>query len=226
MTDIAAFGVSFESSDLLLPAAPAGGKGAGAAKAADADAGSAPGHVLKSLLPAGKPRAQQRLHHSVLQHLPATLVWCHPRILHPRVLSHCSPSLSLSLFSGSLCACLRAPPGKKLPVKRAIKYTNLTLPGFSFTLAYNASAHHGLPPGVTQPLLGSYTVAGIDTVVARCAAARAMDASDPSAARQPAGCIHARVHACSSLTHRLPPPHAPCCCPRQIQSVWCDGAAV
>ena len=42
------------------------------------------------------------------------------------------------------------PAGKKLPIKRAVKYSNLTADGFSFTLAYNGSALHGLPPG---PLL-------------------------------------------------------------------------
>ena len=48
------------------------------------------------------------------------------------------------------------PPGKKLPVKRAVKYANLTGDGFDFTLSYNASGPHGLPPGVTDPLLARY----------------------------------------------------------------------
>ncbi|WIA37837.1 hypothetical protein OEZ86_014693 [Tetradesmus obliquus] len=130
MTDIAAFGVSFESHDLHLPpaaAAPAkdaaasskaskkskakGKKGAAAVEeeAVEPLASSKSGHVLKNLLPAGK----------------------------------------------------------KLPIKRAIKYTNLTIDGFSFELRYNASTVHGLPPGVESPELAKYTVAGIQDAIKR-----------------------------------------------------------
>uniref|UniRef100_A0A383VU00 Uncharacterized protein n=1 Tax=Tetradesmus obliquus TaxID=3088 RepID=A0A383VU00_TETOB len=130
MTDIAAFGVSFESHDLHLPAAAAapakdaaasskaskkskakGKKGAAAVEeeAVEPLASSKSGHVLKNLLPAGK----------------------------------------------------------KLPIKRAIKYTNLTIDGFSFELRYNASTVHGLPPGVESPELAKYTVAGIQDAIKR-----------------------------------------------------------
>ncbi|WIA17622.1 hypothetical protein OEZ85_014432 [Tetradesmus obliquus] len=130
MTDIAAFGVSFESRDLHLPAAAAapakdaaasskaskkskakGKKGAAAVEeeAVEPLASSKSGHVLKNLLPAGK----------------------------------------------------------KLPIKRAIKYTNLTIDGFSFELRYNASTVHGLPPGVESPELAKYTVAGIQDAIKR-----------------------------------------------------------
>ncbi|KAF8058449.1 HSP70-17 [Scenedesmus sp. PABB004] len=122
MTDVAAFGVTFESDDLFTPSAalPADA-GAGAAKGAKAKAKGAaaeaaaggeagkPGHVLKNLLPAGK----------------------------------------------------------KLPIKRAVKYSNLTIDGFSFALAYNASTPHGLPPGVCDPALAAYTVAGITDAIER-----------------------------------------------------------
>jgi hypothetical protein len=52
MTDHATFGVSFESDDLFVPAVD---KKAQASKKVDADDSSSnkPGHVLKSLLPAG-----------------------------------------------------------------------------------------------------------------------------------------------------------------------------
>lgn len=53
MTDHAAFGVSFESNDLFVPAAEK--KAQASKKLLDADDSSSnkPGHVLKSLLPAG-----------------------------------------------------------------------------------------------------------------------------------------------------------------------------
>lgn len=46
------------------------------------------------------------------------------------------------------------PAGKKLPVKRALRWTNLTADPFTFTLAYNESSPHGLPPGVKDTLIG------------------------------------------------------------------------
>jgi hypothetical protein len=63
--------------------------------------------------------------------------------------------------------CITLKTGKKLPIKRAVKYSNLTIDGFSFTLAYNASALHGLPPGTNTPLLAQYTVAGISDAIKR-----------------------------------------------------------
>jgi hypothetical protein len=65
------------------------------------------------------------------------------------------------------CTALCCPAGKKLPIKRAIRYTNLTIDGFSFELRYNTSTVHGLPPGVEQPELASYTVAGIQDAIKR-----------------------------------------------------------
>jgi hypoxia up-regulated 1 len=59
------------------------------------------------------------------------------------------------------------PVGKKLPIKRAIKYTNLTVDTFSFSLSYNTSSLHSLPPGTSQPLLGTWAVSGIADVVKR-----------------------------------------------------------
>lgn len=109
MTDHAAFGVSFESNDLFVPAAEK--KAQASKKLLDADDSSSnkPGHVLKSLLPAGK----------------------------------------------------------KLPIKRAVKYNNLTIDGFSFELLYNASGLHGLPPGVQTAKVAQYSVSGIQGAIKR-----------------------------------------------------------
>jgi hypothetical protein len=52
-------------------------------------------------------------------------------------------------------------------VKRAVKYSNLTIDGFSFELRYNASGTHGLPPGVLDPKLAEYTVSGIKDAIKR-----------------------------------------------------------
>lgn len=69
--------------------------------------------------------------------------------------------------SGRLVLKNLLPAGKKLPIKRAIKYTNLTQDAFSFRLVYNESSPHGLPPGVTDPLLAEYTVSGVQDAVER-----------------------------------------------------------
>jgi hypothetical protein len=50
---------------------------------------------------------------------------------------------------------------KRLPVKRAVTYSNVTSDSFSFTLAYNTSSPNGLPPGVSDPLLGVFEVSGV-----------------------------------------------------------------
>lgn len=73
---------------------------------------------------------------------------------------------SLSL-THSLTLYLSISAGKKLPIKRAIKYNNLTIDGFSFELAYNASGSHGLPPGVVDAKLAEYIVSGIKEAVKR-----------------------------------------------------------
>jgi hypothetical protein len=69
--------------------------------------------------------------------------------------------------SGRLVLKNLLPAGKKLPIKRAIKYTNLTQDAFSFRLRYNESSPHGLPLGVTDPLLAEYTVSGVQDAVER-----------------------------------------------------------
>jgi hypothetical protein len=66
-----------------------------------------------------------------------------------------------------LLHCLLLFAGKKLPIKRAIKYNNLTIDSFSFDLQYNTSGAHGLPPGVTDPKLAQYTVSGIKDAIKR-----------------------------------------------------------
>lgn len=57
--------------------------------------------------------------------------------------------------------------GKKLPIKRAVKYNNLTIDGFSFELLYNASGLHGLPPGVQTAKVAEYSVSGIQGAIKR-----------------------------------------------------------
>ncbi|KIZ04287.1 hypothetical protein MNEG_3673 [Monoraphidium neglectum] len=60
------------------------------------------------------------------------------------------------------------PTGKKLPIKRAVKFHNLTADAFSFRLEYNTTARHGLPPGHEGgPVIASYDVTGVADAVAR-----------------------------------------------------------
>lgn len=59
------------------------------------------------------------------------------------------------------------PAGKKLPVKRSVSFTNLTADPIKFTLSYNESAPHGLPPGTKGAVLGEFEVTGIPTVISR-----------------------------------------------------------
>lgn len=73
----------------------------------------------------------------------------------------------LDTHSGTTSLKALLPAGKKLPIKRAVKYNNLTVDTFSFKLSYNASGPHGLPPGTSETLLGSWTVSGIASVVDR-----------------------------------------------------------
>jgi hypothetical protein len=54
---------------------------------------------------------------------------------------------------------------KRLPVKRAVTYSNATSDTFSFTLAYNTSSPNGLPPGVSDPLIGAFEVSGVADVI-------------------------------------------------------------
>jgi hypothetical protein len=53
MTDHATFGVSFESNDLFIPAAEKKAQASKKLQEADDSSSNKPGHVLKSLLPAG-----------------------------------------------------------------------------------------------------------------------------------------------------------------------------
>lgn len=54
MTDHATFGVSFESNDLFVPAAEKKAQTSKKLQEADDSSSNKPGHVLKSLLPAGE----------------------------------------------------------------------------------------------------------------------------------------------------------------------------
>ncbi len=56
---------------------------------------------------------------------------------------------------------------KKLPSKRVVKLDGLAADPLRFSLAYNASTAHGLPPGVSDPALGEWEARGIDDVVKR-----------------------------------------------------------
>ncbi len=54
MTDHATFGVSFESNDLFIPASEKKAQTSKKLQEVDDSSSNKPGHVLKSLLPAGK----------------------------------------------------------------------------------------------------------------------------------------------------------------------------
>ncbi|KAI8464405.1 MAG: Hsp70 protein-domain-containing protein [Monoraphidium minutum] len=60
------------------------------------------------------------------------------------------------------------PAGKKLPIKRAVKFNNLTTDAFSFRLEYNETARHGLPPGhVGDAIIAQYDVSGVTGAIER-----------------------------------------------------------
>ncbi len=56
---------------------------------------------------------------------------------------------------------------KKLPNKRVVKLDNLAGDPLRFSLAYNQSTPHGLPPGVKTPELAEFEATGIDGVIQR-----------------------------------------------------------
>ncbi|GIL71901.1 hypothetical protein Vretimale_636 [Volvox reticuliferus] len=56
---------------------------------------------------------------------------------------------------------------KKLPNKRVVKLERLAGDPLRFSLAYNISTPHGLPPGVKTPELAEFEVTGIDGVIQR-----------------------------------------------------------
>ena len=199
MTDHATFGVSFESDDLFIPAAEKKAQTSKKLQDADDSSSNKPGHVLKSLLPAGEALLGKGSVAASAAGTPS-----------PVECSRCSRSVPLSSSTGrvsvtcergcrllyllgwsgrtSTPSCTRTPvvhlcicpnattrpllvphriAGKKLPIKRAVKYNNLTIDGFSFQLHYNTSGTHGLPPGVVDPKLAQYTVSGIKDAIKR-----------------------------------------------------------
>ncbi|EFJ52505.1 heat shock protein Hsp70G [Volvox carteri f. nagariensis] len=56
---------------------------------------------------------------------------------------------------------------KKLPNKRVVKLERLAGDPLRFSLAYNASTHHGLPPGVRSPELAEFEATGVEEVIQR-----------------------------------------------------------
>lgn len=56
---------------------------------------------------------------------------------------------------------------KKLPSKRVVKLDGLAADPLRFSLSYNTSTHHGLPPGVAAPELAAFEVKGIEGVIKR-----------------------------------------------------------
>ncbi|GFR42342.1 hypothetical protein Agub_g3033, partial [Astrephomene gubernaculifera] len=56
---------------------------------------------------------------------------------------------------------------KKLPSKRLVKLERLAADPLRFSLAYNGSTPHGLPPGVREAALAEWEVTGVDEVVGR-----------------------------------------------------------
>ncbi|GLI64023.1 hypothetical protein VaNZ11_007184 [Volvox africanus] len=56
---------------------------------------------------------------------------------------------------------------KKLPNKRVVKLERLAGDPLRFSLAYNITTPHGLPPGIKTPELAEFEVTGIDGVIQR-----------------------------------------------------------
>ena len=56
---------------------------------------------------------------------------------------------------------------KKLPIKRVVHLTNVTASPVRFSLSYNTTTHHGLPPGVDAPELATFEVTGIEKAIER-----------------------------------------------------------
>ncbi|KXZ47053.1 hypothetical protein GPECTOR_38g290 [Gonium pectorale] len=59
------------------------------------------------------------------------------------------------------------PYNKKLPSKRMVKLEGLAADPLRFSLAYNASTPHGLPPGTKAPELGEWEATGVEAIIQR-----------------------------------------------------------
>ena len=56
---------------------------------------------------------------------------------------------------------------KKLPNKRVVRLDGVAADPLRFSLAYNASTHHGLPPGVKAAELADFEATGVEDVIKR-----------------------------------------------------------
>jgi hypoxia up-regulated 1 len=56
---------------------------------------------------------------------------------------------------------------KKLPIKRVVHLSNVTGSPIKISLSYNASTHHGLPPGVDEPKLAAFEISGVEKAIER-----------------------------------------------------------
>ncbi|KAG2432896.1 hypothetical protein HXX76_008627 [Chlamydomonas incerta] len=56
---------------------------------------------------------------------------------------------------------------KKLPNKRVVRLDGVAADPLRFSLAYNASTHHGLPPGVKAAELADFEASGVEDVIKR-----------------------------------------------------------
>ncbi len=111
---------------------------------------------------------------------------------------------------------------KKLPSKRVVKLENVTADPLKFSIAYNGSTIHGLPPGVKSPELAAWEVTGIDAVVKRYNSSGQVEAGQGVPKNGSRGrAIHCLCFICSWhtwATHALlvacfPQRHM-CCCRR------------
>ena len=56
---------------------------------------------------------------------------------------------------------------KKVPVKRVVHLPNITSDPINFSLQYNTSQGHPLPPGAASRQMAEYVVTGVDGILSK-----------------------------------------------------------
>ena len=56
---------------------------------------------------------------------------------------------------------------KKLPIKRVVHFINVTKSPIRFSLSYNTSTLHSLPPGIDAPELAEFEITGLEKAIER-----------------------------------------------------------
>ena len=56
---------------------------------------------------------------------------------------------------------------KKVPVKRVVHLPNITSDPIKFSLQYNTSQGHPLPPGAASKQMAEYVVSGVDGILTK-----------------------------------------------------------